>query len=427
MKQERVKSKRFQGVYSRVSTERKNHGKPDKAFWITWTQNGEKRWELVGKASSGYTEECAYRRRIEILHTVNAGQMPDIRGGRKAVTLETVVRAFFDWRKGEGKDTYSDLTRHEKHVRPFFGIIPIGRITPEMLDTFKASMLARQAPSSVKKLFGTLRSAVNFAIKRRIYSGLNPFSTRTSTFVLPKEDNRGERFLTRDEARTLLDELELRSRRLHDMAFVSLYTGMRSTEIFGLRGADIDENHKIANIRAKGGERETVLLPDEVLNILCKYRTTPEALLFQNRRGGRIRQISTSFSRAVEALKLNDGINDARYKVWFHTLRHTFASWLGQSGEVGLHELMRHLHHKNIEMTLRYAHLIPDRQREHLFIISRVMRGGKPPFDANSPQEREPRNACAVPWRYRHGDGSDEAGNAADGGTGELRAPLTAC
>jgi integrase len=373
MKHERIKSKKFQGVYYRISIERKHLGKPDKAFWITWTQNGKKQWELVGLASNGYSEELAYQRRIEILNKVNEGQTPDIRSRRKAVTLETVVRAFFDWRKGEGKNTYSDETRHEKHVKPFFGAIPVQRITPEMLDKFKAAMLACQAPSSTKKLFATLRSAINFAIKRRIYTGVNPFSTQTSTFTLPKEDNKGERFLTRNEASALLENLEIRSEQLHDMALVALYTGMRATEIFGLRGADIDENHKVANIYAKGGNRETVLLSDEVLPVLLKYRTTPDGLLFQKRGGGRISQISNAFRHTVDALELNKGIDDARYKVWFHTLRHTFASWLAQSGDVGLHELMKLLRHKNIEMTLRYAHLIPDRQREHLAIITRIM------------------------------------------------------
>ena len=373
MKQERIKSRKFQGVYYRVSTEKKHHGKPDRAFWITWTQNGIKKWELIGNASNGYSEELAYQRRIEIVNKVNAGQTPDIRSRRKAVTLEAVVQAFFDWRKGEGKNIYSDNSRHKKHVKPFFGVIPIQQITPEMLDKFKAAMLACQAPSSVKKLFGTLRSAVNFAIKRQLFTGANPFSTQTSTFTLPREDNKGERFLTRNETKALLEQLELRSAQLHDMAFVSLYTGMRSTEIFGMRGADIDENNRVANIHAKGGEREAVLLSDEVLAVLLKHRTTPDALLFQKRGGGRISQISTAFSRAVDSLKLNDGIDDTRYKVWFHTLRHTFASWLAQSGEVGLHELMKLLRHKNVEMTLRYAHLIPDRQREHLSIISKVM------------------------------------------------------
>lgn len=371
MKQERKKSKKFQGVYYRISTERKHLGKPDKAIWITWTQNGKKQWENVGNASAGVTEEYAYQRRIEILNKINARETPDIRNRRKAVTLESTMQFYLTWRTEEGKDTYSEWSRHNKHVKPFFGDMPIQHITPEILDRFKAKMLlACPAPSSTKKLFETLRAAINFAIKRGFYTGKNPISTQTSTFTLPRENNKGERFLTPMEVRALLGELALRSQQLHDMAFVSLHTGMRSTEIFGMRSADIDENNKVANIFAKGGARETVLLSDEVLSILLKYRTTPDALLFQKRGGGRLGQISTAFSRAVDALKLNNG-NDARYKVWFHTLRHTFASWLAQSGEVGLHELMKHLRHKNIEMTLRYAHLIPDKQREHLAIVSK--------------------------------------------------------
>ena len=373
MKKERTKSKRFQGVYHRESTERKHQGKPDRIFWVTWTQNGKKEWEKVGAASEGFTEEFAYQRRIEILNKVNAGVNPDIRTKRKAITLEAVIQAFFKWRESEGKDTYSDISRHKKHVAPFFGIIPIQNITPEMLDTFKVELLAGQAPSSAKKLFGVLRSAVNFAIKRQQYAGVNPFSTQKSTFTLPKEDNKGERFLTKQEAIDLLNQLEMRSQQLHDMAFVSLYTGMRSTEIFGIRGADIDEGNKVVNIHAKGGEREAVQLPEKAMTVLLNYRTTPDALLFQKRGGGRLDQISTAFKRAVDALGLNAGIGDTRYKVWFHTLRHTFASWLAQSGEVGLHELMKLMRHKNIEMTIRYAHLIPDRQREHLAIIDKVM------------------------------------------------------
>lgn len=378
MKQERIKSKRFQGVYYRVSSERKHLGKPDKTFWITWTQEGKKQWKNVGSASMGITEEYAYQLRIEILRNLNVGDAPDVRSRSKPVTLDEVLTAFLKWRESEGQDIYPDETRLNKHVRPFFGNMPVNRITAETLDKFKAALLACQAPASAKRIFGILRAAINFAIKRKLYSGINPISTQTSTFTLPKENNRGERFLTREEAKALLDELAMRSDQLHDMAFVSLHTGMRSTEIFGLKGADIDENARVANIFAKGGERENVLLTDSVLKILLAYKTTPDALLFQKRGGGRIAAVSDAFGRAVDSLGLNDGISDRRYKVWFHTLRHTFASWLAQSGKVGLHELMKHLRHKNIEMTLRYAHLIPDKQREHLNIIGDIINTSDP-------------------------------------------------
>lgn len=304
---------------------------------------------------------------------MNAGETPDIRNRRKSITLEGIIIAYLDWKEAEGKRVDSDKSRHEKHVKPFFGNMPVQNITPEVLDKFKSRLLACQSPASAKKLFATMRAAINFAIKRSIYTGKNPVSTQNSTFTLPREDNKGERFLTRDEAKNLLDELALRSAHLHDMAFVALYTGMRATEIFGLKGADIDENNKIANIYGKGGQRETVLLSDEVLKTLLKYRSAPSALLFQKKGGGRHGAISAAFRRAIDELGLNNGLTDKRHKVWFHTLRHTFASWLAQSGKVGLRELMKHLRHKNLEMTLRYSHLIPDRQREHLAIIGEIM------------------------------------------------------
>jgi integrase len=59
---------------------------------------------------------------------------------------------------------------------------------------------------------------------------------------------------------------------------------------------------------------------------------------------------------------MNEGVTDARQKVVFHTLRHTFASWLVMRG-VPLYDVAKLMGHNTIVMTQRYAHLAPDRLR----------------------------------------------------------------
>ena len=55
---------------------------------------------------------------------------------------------------------------------------------------------------------------------------------------------------------------------------------------------------------------------------------------------------------------MNEGIDDTRQKVVFHSLRHTFASWLVQDG-VDLFVVKELMGHERIDMTERYSHLSP--------------------------------------------------------------------
>ena len=57
----------------------------------------------------------------------------------------------------------------------------------------------------------------------------------------------------------------------------------------------------------------------------------------------------------------NDNANKDRLTT--HSLRHTHASWLAQSGVDILH-IKEQLGHKKIETTMRYSHLIDDRRHQ---------------------------------------------------------------
>jgi integrase len=74
-------------------------------------------------------------------------------------------------------------------------------------------------------------------------------------------------------------------------------------------------------------------------------------------------QIGNTFRRKVEKLGFNNGVEDDRYKAVFHTLRHTFGSWLAIRGE-SLQTIKELMGHKRISQTERYAHLCPDIKKQ---------------------------------------------------------------
>lgn len=94
--------------------------------------------------------------------------------------------------------------------------------------------------------------------------------------------------------------------------------------------------------------------------------------------GSRRTSVPDTYERVVRELGLNntgeviehdDGtftepqIDDARQRVVFHTLRHTFASWLVQKG-TPLYTVAELMGHTTLTMTRRYAHLAPDTVRK---------------------------------------------------------------
>ena len=366
-----------EGVYYRESKKRKHNNTPDRTYCYMVWDHGKKRYVNVGRASQNETEDTAYKARIAALAKIHKDEQIDSFSDKKKHTFERIVTSYMEWKKAEGKHTAEDWSRYNKHLKAELGSMPIAQIAKKA-DSLKIKLLETLAPSSVKKIFILARAAINYSKRKGIFNGSNPFE-RQANFTMPCEDNKAERFLSKEEADNLLEELARRSQQLHDMAFISLYTGMRATEIFGLRGSDLDKNSGTVIVTAKGGKREAVDTLPQIFAVLLRYQTKPGTLLFQNRKGNRYRGTPDTFGRAVDSLGFNDSgnftlnkkgkqvpvkISDARHRVRFHTLRHTFSSWLAQSGQVDIYELKELLRHRRIETTLRYVHLIPSEQRK---------------------------------------------------------------
>ena len=157
----------------------------------------------------------------------------------------------------------------------------------------------------------------------------------------------------------LLPDLQKRAfaDHLKPMVLLSLNTGLRRGELFGLRWADIDLPHEMLTVRgpkAKSGNTRHIPLNEEARVVLEVWRAStvnPEALVFPARDGGPLDNVRSSWAGVLRAA----GVERFRW----HDLRHTFASRLIMAG-VDLNTVRELLGHSSYQMTLRYAHLAPE-------------------------------------------------------------------
>jgi len=227
-----------------------------------------------------------------------------------------------------------------------------------------------------------VRQVFNYAINHNLYNGTNNALTaiRKSIKKLNKTDNRRSRFITVEEADTLLEALKIRSQEVWEQALISLHTGIRASEIFRLKWVDINLAQGLINIKSyantKSENRYAYMTTDIKSMFSKKSKGRPNELIYKTPDGEILSEISNTFGRVVKESGLNDNISDRRDKVVFHSLRHTYASWLAQEGE-SLYVIQERMGHKTFTMTQRYAHLAPENAQGTVKTIEKVFRKKK--------------------------------------------------
>ena len=266
------------------------------------------------------------------------------------------------------REITSELGRWENHISPVVGEYQLDKIKNLQLLQLKKTLEAKKlSPQSIYHCLSLVRRVLRRAEEWELYPGPVP------RFRMPKFDNRRLRFLTPSEVSLLLKTLEDLSVLWRDVAAFAVYTGLRAGEIYSLRPFAVDtENAQVKIYDSKNSLSRIVPLNPHALTIVLKYRLTsrPDFPLFQEH--GRLPERTYHiFRKGVQICGFNTGITDRRERVCFHSLRHTFASWLVQSG-TPLALVSRLLGHKDIKMTMRYAHLAPDQAKAAVDILAKV-------------------------------------------------------
>lgn len=366
----------FTGVFTREHATRLHEKKPDVCYDICYKKDGKLVWEKVGWASEGYSPELAEEIRSNRIRAIRHGdELPTEK--KKAPLFKDVAEKYVTWAKENKKSWKDDESRYTHHLRPEFDEKRLDEISPFDIERFKARIakggrIKREdhkkaktealSPGTVKQCLALIRAIFNKANAWGLYDGKNPIKD----VKLPTLKNGRERFLSFEEAEILLTELKSCSETAHDIALISLHCGMRAGEIFNLKTQDIRLDQSIIRvIDPKNGESRSAYMTGAVKEILkARMPEGPDEYVFKDRRHhGKVENISQTYVKAVERLGFNRGVTDRRQKVTFHTLRHTFASWLALQGE-SLLTIAELLGHKTLDMVRRYTHLIPDEKRK---------------------------------------------------------------
>ncbi len=288
-------------------------------------------------------------------------------------------------------------------LKPVIGDLLFSEIGISHLDEIKSNMLAGKRPEAKKHPRDKSDKAKNAHLRR---NAAKPMSARSIQYALavirqtwnracaenpplangewpgaskafkkPKADNQRKRFLTQNEAATLLAALKLKSDDVHDMALLSLHCGLRAGELFKLTWDRVKlKKGELVLVDTKNGESRISYLTDQALAMLrqrsinCKHNR----LVFLNTNNEPYRQMPATFARTVESLGLNDGITDDRDKIVFHSLRHTYASWLVENG-ASLPIVRDLLGHKTLIMTNRYSHVSAEAQKQAVRALNKSM------------------------------------------------------
>lgn len=265
---------------------------------------------------------------------------------------------------------------------------PLSDITAHHVERIRTKRLqAGLAPSTVNRNVTSLRGALSYAV-RAGYIQAHPLDGMKPVDV----DNTGKvRYLSGDEAKRLRAALRARDDEIREgrnrgnawrrdrgreemsaipldgygdhltsLVLLSLNTGIRRGEAFGLEWADVDfdlEQITIRGATSKKNRTRYIPLNAEALDALKRWHKQAgnTRLVFTGRDGERLDNVRKSWAGVLKEADIT--------AFRWHDLRHTFASWLVMRG-VDLNTVRELLGHGDIKMTLRYAHLAPAHKAE---------------------------------------------------------------
>lgn len=283
-----------------------------------------------------------------------------------------VIQPFLDHLRFEKRYSQHTLISYQTDLEQFFAYLAsqfnspdVPTITAMFIRSWLAEMKEEGLESrSLNRKISSLKSFFKFQLK----NGMIQQSPMT-TIVSPKLNKRLPAFVEEKDMKTLLDYVEFtddwkgRTEKLVLQLFYS--TGMRLSELIGLKESQVDDSLKQIKVLGKGNKERLIPVSPELLQLLKTYaREKPvqqeekDPKLFLTEKGKPLqpRQVYGFVKQHLASVTTIQ-------KKSPHILRHSFATHLMNNG-ADLNAVKELLGHSSLAATQVYTHNTIEKLKE---------------------------------------------------------------
>lgn len=265
--------------------------------------------------------------------------------------LKDLIADYLEYSR-TNKRSYLDDVSLAGRILAFFGDCMAQEVTQQSIERYKGARREKRVGDHL--LSG---STINreLAFLKVVFSKAMTWKKANHNPVLGmkfynERDKARVRYLTQDQQERLVGVCPPALRRI---VLVALRTGLRQSEIMGIRWQDVDmATNQITVTKTKNGRKRYIPLHGDVAELLSQMPRTSE-YVFQRPNGGPPKW-DKALRLAWEKALATAGITDFR----FHDTRHSLASQLAMRG-ASLQAIAAILGHSTTRMAERYAHLSP--------------------------------------------------------------------
>ncbi len=287
--------------------------------------------------------------------------------------LEAHTHSFFEFLKYEKRYSRHTLTAYEGDLADFqswfvqaYGDHGPAEITHSMLRSWLVHLHEQKlTPRTISRKLSSLRSFFTFLLRKGEVKVLP-----TAKLVTPKAGRRLPVFVKEAETADMVEGLAVATenwKSLNARMLVALFynTGMRLSELIGLKEQQVDAGRGQIKVLGKGNKERSIPVSKETLAMIREYREmkkkefgeTDDVLLVTEK--GRKMYPKYAYLLVKASLAAAGTLE----KKSPHVLRHTFATHLMNNG-ADLNAVKELLGHSSLAATQVYTHNTIDKLRD---------------------------------------------------------------